>query len=71
MNVTPAAAQRKICTCMRNIASSYGNHLSITMVGFGSSLQELSVLKEMTEAFQGTRAKAEFVMRLGTQLPAS
>ena len=61
--LTPHAAERKICSCMEGIATTYGDQLSVLTVGFGSWHGDFSVLKEMADAAKNSTgvASADFV----------
>lgn len=63
LGLTPAAAQRRMCLRMEQIAAKFGCSLGISMVGFGNALQDFTALKSMVEAVNGSasEATADFV----------
>jgi hypothetical protein len=51
MGLTTAAAERRMCRRVAEIAEQYGTQkLNITMVGFGNKLQDFSALQSMAQA---------------------
>jgi Mg-chelatase subunit ChlD len=51
MGLTTAAAERRMCRRVAEIAEKYGKQkLNITMVGFGNKLQDFSALQSMAHA---------------------
>jgi len=62
MGLTPVAAQKRMCTRMAEIASTYKDRLSVSLVGFGSEFADFSVLQSMVDAINDSLggAKAEF-----------
>jgi Mg-chelatase subunit ChlD len=63
LGITPDAAKHRVEAKMAEMAERYGDKLNATIVGFGASHHDFSVLEAMAGAVQSTDsgAKADFV----------